>query len=82
MRTAPPRACGRAGDENRKVAGSRFSNAVASLSQIAEPDPKPELPEDELAAVRSIWWRLVRFNRLRRALPAEPGVIVIDGGRL
>ncbi len=36
MRTAPPRASGRAGDENRKVTGSRFSNAVASLSQFIE----------------------------------------------
>ena len=30
------------------------------------------LSEDELTALRSIWWRLVaRFNRLRRALPAH-----------
>ncbi len=34
MRTAPPLASGRAGDENRKVAGNRFSSAVVSPDQV------------------------------------------------
>ena len=41
-------------------------------------DPRPALSDNDLAAVRAIWWHLVsRFSRLRRTLPAEPDVILI-----
>jgi hypothetical protein len=41
-------------------------------------DPAPSLQDDEIESIRRIWWSLRRNGS---NVAAEPGVILIDGGR-
>ena len=40
--------------------------------------PAPPLADLPLAALRCVWWS---HRRHGHTLPAEPGIIVLDGGR-
>ena len=49
------------------------TNLEIRVSQLV---PRPVLP-DEIPELRAIWWRQIALGH---RFPAEPGVIVIEGG--
>ena len=63
------------------AAGDNSGNHVSQDSPITSPTlPQPFAGLDELicAQVRALWWRQRRDGN---RLPAEPGMILIDGGK-
>jgi len=70
---APRGQSGAAGDK----AGNHFSQDFLTTSPTL---PQPIVRLDELiqAQVRAVWWRQLRHGN---RLPAEPGVILIEGGK-
>ena len=72
----PPQA--RGGDGRHKRSGSLL---LRNLDQTRRPPQAPStFARDDLAIaqVREIWWRELRLGNRP---PAEPGVILLDGGR-
>ena len=54
--------------------GNPSRTAFIEFAQLVPRDVRP----DELPELRSLWWRQARAGH---PLPAEVGVIVIEGGR-
>jgi hypothetical protein len=76
MRTARP---GGPSGNGLKASKSQFdkSNIDASTS-FSQDRPHFELPSSDRSLVRSLFWAMRREGL---TLPAEPGVILIEGGR-
>ena len=64
----PPPGAGRRADEGADQKNSRHSDSTSPLAS------QPDLSRD----LRELWWHCLRRGH---RLPAEPGIILIDGDR-
>lgn len=63
----------------RPVSLGLAAQPVVGHAALAVLEFNPEMPASDRTAVVAMWWRLRRRHGID--LPAQPGVIVIEGGR-
>ena len=73
-RRGPP---GGSGPSSEIIAANNSDNSDTSLEiPVSQLLPRPIRP-DEISELRALWWRQARLGH---RLPAELGVIVLEGG--